>query len=76
MADGTNISALAAKLSVRIGRNILFLQLKENQHVIVDEKAGADGASTGIPTGMDFAVIVVEPTPHGIKAGKQNSTVA
>ena len=48
-----------------------LLKLNENEHVILDEKAGADGASTGIPTGMDFAVIVVEPTPHGIKAGKQ-----
>lgn len=48
-----------------------LLQLNKNEHVIVDEKAGADGASTGIPTGMDFVVIIVEPTPHGIKAGKQ-----
>ncbi|MES2623122.1 MAG: AAA family ATPase [Patescibacteria group bacterium] len=48
-----------------------LLQLGEHEHVIVDEKAGADGVSTGIPTGFDFAVVVVEPTPHGIKTAKQ-----
>lgn len=45
--------------------------LKDNEWVIVDEKAGADGVSTGIPTGFDVALIVSEPTIHGMKTAKQ-----
>jgi CO dehydrogenase maturation factor len=48
-----------------------LLSLKENEWVIVDEKAGADGVSTGIPTGFDVAIIVSEPTVHGIKTARQ-----
>jgi CO dehydrogenase nickel-insertion accessory protein CooC1 len=55
--------------SLKVYLPLLFL--KENEWVIVDEKAGADGVSTGIPTGFDLALVVIEPTVHGIKAGKQ-----
>lgn len=48
-----------------------LLSLNENEWVIVDEKAGADGVSTGIPTGFDIALIISEPTTHGIKTAKQ-----
>jgi CO dehydrogenase maturation factor len=48
-----------------------LLSLKENEWVVVDEKAGADGVSTGIPTGFDIALIVSEPTVHGMKTAKQ-----
>lgn len=48
-----------------------LLALQENEWVVVDEKAGADGVSTGIPTGFDLAVIVAEPTVHSMKAAKQ-----
>jgi len=48
-----------------------LLALEKDECVIVDEKAGADGASTGIPTGFDVAFIVAEPTIHGVKTAHQ-----
>lgn len=48
-----------------------LLELKENEVVIVDEKAGADGVSTGIVTGIDVGVIVCEAALHSIKTAKQ-----
>ncbi|MEM9336392.1 MAG: AAA family ATPase [Patescibacteria group bacterium] len=48
-----------------------LLELQENETVIVDEKAGADGVSTGIVTGIDVGVIVCEPALHSVKTAKQ-----
>ncbi len=48
-----------------------LLQLAEGQAVVVDEKAGADGVSTGIVTGIDVGVIVAEPAIHSIKVALQ-----
>jgi CO dehydrogenase maturation factor len=48
-----------------------LLVLKENETVVVDEKAGADGVTTGIVTGIDVGVIVCEPALHSIKTAKQ-----
>lgn len=48
-----------------------LLQLNNNQIVIVDEKAGADGVSTGIITGVDVAIIVCEASLHSTKTAKQ-----
>lgn len=48
-----------------------FLELQENEFVIVDEKAGSDGAGTGISSGFDHGCIVVEPTEYGVKAAHQ-----
>ncbi len=48
-----------------------LLNIKENEMVIVDEKAGADGVTTGIVTGIDMGVIVCEPALHSIKTAKQ-----
>ena len=48
-----------------------LLELQENEVVVVDEKAGADGVSTGIVTGIDVGVIVCEPTLHSVKTVKQ-----
>lgn len=48
-----------------------LLSLKPDEIVVVDEKAGADGVSTGIVTGIDVGVIVCEPTLHSIKTAKQ-----
>lgn len=50
-----------------------FLEVKDNEWVVIDEKAGADGVGTGITTGFHAAIVVIEPTPHGIKAGLQIS---
>lgn len=48
-----------------------LLELQENEIVVIDEKAGADGVSTGIITGVDVGVIVCEPALHSIKTAKQ-----
>ena len=48
-----------------------LLELRENEFVVIDEKAGTDGAGTGVVTGFDIAVIAVEPTRYGIKAAMQ-----
>jgi CO dehydrogenase maturation factor len=48
-----------------------LLEVQENEVVVVDEKAGADGVSTGIVTGIDVGVIVCEPALHSIKTAKQ-----
>lgn len=48
-----------------------LLKLQENEIVVVDEKAGADGVSTGIVTGIDVGVIVCEPALHSVKTAKQ-----
>jgi CO dehydrogenase nickel-insertion accessory protein CooC1 len=52
-----------------------LMKLGDTEHVVVDEKAGTDSVGTGVQTGFDFAVIVVEPTVHSMKAGKQIATV-
>lgn len=48
-----------------------LLSLVPEETVVVDEKAGADGVTTGIVTGFDVGVIVVEPALHSIKTAKQ-----
>jgi CO dehydrogenase nickel-insertion accessory protein CooC1 len=50
-----------------------LLSIKENEYIVVDEKAGVDSVGTGIPTGFSMAIIVAEATVHGIKAAKQIS---
>lgn len=48
-----------------------FLELNKDQYVVVDEKAGSDGAGTGISSGLDHAFLILEPTPYGVKAAHQ-----
>lgn len=48
-----------------------LLELTEKEAVVVDEKAGADGVSTGIVSGIDVGIIVCEPAIHSIKTAKQ-----
>jgi CO dehydrogenase maturation factor len=50
-----------------------LINIKENEYVIIDEKAGVDSVGTGIPTGFNMSIIVVEATVYGIKAAKQIS---
>jgi CO dehydrogenase maturation factor len=52
-----------------------LLKLNEGEYVVIDERAGTDGVGTGITTGFDMAVVVAEPTMHGIKAAKQIATL-
>jgi len=48
-----------------------LLELKEDEYAVVDEKASVDAVTTGIPTGFDLSVIVVEPREHSIRVGRQ-----
>ena len=48
-----------------------LVSLKDNEYVVVDEKAGTDSVGTGITTGFSLAYVVCEPTLHGLKAGNQ-----
>lgn len=47
-----------------------LLELKDDEYVVIDEKASTDSAGTGIPSGFDVAYICVENTPHSIKTAK------
>lgn len=58
-------------LSTALKAYLPLLQLKGNEAVVVDEKASSDAAGTGIPTGFTISFIVVEATPHSIKAAQQ-----
>lgn len=58
-------------LSTSLKVYLPFLELKENEAVIIDEKASSDAAGTGVPTGFTLSYIVVEPTHHSIKAAHQ-----
>jgi CO dehydrogenase nickel-insertion accessory protein CooC1 len=48
-----------------------YLDLKKKECVIVDEKAGADGVTTGLAAAFDIALVVVEPAEHSIKVAQQ-----
>jgi CO dehydrogenase maturation factor len=48
-----------------------LLEPKIDDVVVVDEKAGADGVTTGIVTGLDVGVIVCEPALHSLKTARQ-----
>jgi CO dehydrogenase maturation factor len=63
--------ACSHSLSTPLKVYLPYLELAANQAAVVDEKAGADGAGTGIPTGFSYAFIATEPTEYGIKAAKQ-----
>jgi CO dehydrogenase nickel-insertion accessory protein CooC1 len=58
-------------LSTPLKMYLPLLKLKDNQVVVVDEKAGADGVSTGIISGADVAIIAIEPALHSIKTALQ-----
>ena len=48
-----------------------LLELSSDEDVVLDEKAGADGVTTGIVTGVDVGIIVCEPSLHSIKTARQ-----
>jgi len=48
-----------------------FLKLKENEFAVIDERAGIDGLSTGVTSGFDIAIVVVEATENSMRVGKQ-----
>jgi CO dehydrogenase maturation factor len=62
-------------LSALLKAYLPLLKINDDEYVIVDEKAGVDSVGTGIPTGFDMSIIVVEATLYGIKAAKQISNL-
>lgn len=59
--------SLAAPLKVYVP----LLRLKENEAVVIDERAGTDPVATGILNGVDLAVIVREPTINSSRVAEQ-----
>lgn len=58
-------------LSFSLKKYFPKLSLRQHEAVVVDEKAGSDGAGTGALKGFDHIFVISEPTPHGIKAAHQ-----
>ncbi len=65
--------ACSHSLSAPLKIYLPLLELSENEYVVLDEKAGADGASTGVVTGVDVCVIVTDASLHGTKTARQIS---
>ena len=59
--------SLAAPLKVYLP----LLKLKNNEAVVIDERAGTDPVATGILSGVDLAVIVQEPTINSGRVAEQ-----
>ena len=59
--------SLAAALKIYLP----LLVLAPREYAIVDEKASVDAVTTGIPTGFDLAVIVMEPREHSIRVARE-----
>lgn len=59
--------SLAAPLKVYLP----LLQLKPNETVVIDERAGTDPVATGILSGVDLAVIVQEATVNSMRVAQQ-----
>ncbi len=59
--------SLAAPLKVYLP----LLKLKQNEAVVIDERAGTDPVATGILSGVDLAVIVQEPTINSRRVAGQ-----
>lgn len=59
--------SLAAPLKVYLP----LLQLKKNEVVVIDERAGTDPVATGILSGLDLAVLVEEPTVNSGRVARQ-----
>ena len=59
--------SLAAPLKVYLP----LLDLKSNEAVVIDERAGTDPVATGILSGVDLAVIVREPTVNSARVAEQ-----
>lgn len=62
--------SLAAPLKVYLP----LLALKENEAVVIDERAGTDPVATGILAGVDLAVIVRENTVNSMRVAEQICT--
>ncbi len=67
--------ACSHSLSAPLKVYLPLLELSENEYVVLDEKAGADGASTGIISGVDVCAIVTDASLHGTKTAKQISKI-
>ncbi|MHB1163208.1 MAG: nucleotide-binding protein [Minisyncoccota bacterium] len=59
--------SLAAPLKVYLP----LLRLKDEEAVVIDERAGTDPVATGILLGVDLAVIVQEPTINSRRVAEQ-----
>ncbi|MDQ5955081.1 MAG: dehydrogenase maturation factor [Patescibacteria group bacterium] len=63
--------ACSHSLAAPLKTYIPLLQLRENEAVVIDERAGTDPVATGILSGVTLAVIVEEPTINSERVAKQ-----
>lgn len=71
LSDKSCSHSLATTLKVYLP----LLHLTQTEYVVVDEKAGADGVGTGICTGFDCAVIVLEPTLISLRVAQNIKSI-
>ncbi len=63
-------------LSAPLKLYLPLLHVAPNCHVVIDEKAGSDGANSGIISGCDIVYIVTDPSLHGTKTALQIARLA
>lgn len=63
--------ACSHSLSAPLKVYLPLLQLKPDEAVVVDERAGTDPVATGILRGVDLGVIVQEPTINSRRVAEQ-----
>ena len=68
--------ACGHSLSAPLKIYLPLLEVGKDSIVILDEKAGADGANTGIISGCDLVLIVTDPSLHGTKTALQIAKLA
>ena len=68
--------ACGHSLSAPLKLYLPLLEVGKDSIVILDEKAGADGANTGIISGCDMVLIVTDPSLHGTKTALQIAKLA
>jgi len=68
--------ACGHSLSAPLKLYLPLLEVGKDSIVILDEKAGADGANTGIISGCDLVLIVTDPSLHGTKTALQIAKLA
>ena len=68
--------ACGHSLSAPLKLYLPLLKIGKDSIVILDEKAGADGANTGVISGCDIVLIITDPSLHGTKTALQIAKLA
>jgi CO dehydrogenase nickel-insertion accessory protein CooC1 len=63
--------ACSHSLAAPLKAYLPLLQLRKDEAVVIDERAGTDPVATGILAGIDLAVVVREPTVNSQRVAEQ-----